>query len=386
MVKIDCLIFGYRKLKIAPEDLSEVTSIFIRSSIFSSISDDGSIIVKERELSKIKALLSGRIDFACSEPMGLYGKWLRLPHKAAIVSAMILSLIITAILSSVVWDVRVSGNETLDESEVLDVLKDCGFGVGDIWLMVDRSKLEYDLLNKNEKIAWVNINRRGTVAYVRIIENRSEEKDEEPTEEGYNNIIAAQDCVIEEITVKRGTAVVKPGDVVKKGDLLVAGILPAEAGGGFCHAEASVIGRVYDKVSVEMPRNYEKKTYIGKRIAKIELNFFNFSVNIFKIYGNLTNNCDIIEDELTYTHQGKSRLPFSLTVAYLPIFDTQEADYTDEELVDLVSDRLDLITSERLREADLLKIRTSGEFTEDGYYMYSELVFLCQVGEYLNFK
>lgn len=386
MVKIDCLIFGYRKLKIAPEDLSEVTSIFIRSSIFSSISDDGSIIVKERELSKIKVLLSGRINFTCSEPLGLYGKWLSLPHKAAIISAMILSLIITAFLSSVVWDVRVSGSETLDESEVVDMLKDCGFGVGDIWFMADRSKLEYDLLNKNQKIAWVNINRRGTVAYIRIIESKSEQPEDKPIEEGYSNIVATVDCVIEEITVKRGTAVVKPGDVVKKGDLLVAGILPAEAGGGFCHAEASIIGRVHDTVSVEMPRNYEKKTYIGKRITEIKLNFFNFSVNIFKIYGNLTNSCDIIEDEITYTHQGKSRLPFSLTVAYLPVFDIEDADYTDEELVDLVSDRLDLITSERLCEADLLKIRSSGEFTEDGYYMYSELVFLCQVGEDLNFK
>ena len=63
MVKIDCLLFGYRRLKVDAEDLSKLTSIFIRSGVFSSISDDQTVVVRERDLEKIKNLLKGRIEF-----------------------------------------------------------------------------------------------------------------------------------------------------------------------------------------------------------------------------------------------------------------------------------------------------------------------------------
>lgn len=386
MVRIDCLIFGYRKLSITPADLSSLTSIFIRYSVFSSINNDGTVIVRERDFEKIKELLSGRIEFSYSEPLGLYGGWLRTSHKGALICGMVISLALTLLLSSVVWDVRISGNEHLETGEIVDTLSECGFGIGDFWFSKNRSVIEAEVLCTNKKIAWININRRGTVAYVRIIERGAGHTSDEPDRAGYSNIIATADCVIEEITVKRGTAAVKPGDVVQKGDLLIAGILPSEAGGGFCYAEGSVVGRVSDTVSVEMNRKYENKIYLGRQIHSIVLNFFDFSINIFKKYGNLTNECDIIKTEISYTHLDKYRLPFFLTVGYIPIFESKTSEYTDEEIVKLATDRLNLLTEKRLASADLLRIRTSGEFTDSGYVIRSKMVFLTEVGKNNGFS
>ena len=386
MVKIDCLIFGYRRLKVAPEDLSELTSIFIRSSVFSSISDDGTIIVRERDFNKIKDLLSGRIVYSYSEPLGLYGGWLKMPHKGALICSFIVSFIIVLLLSSVVWDVRVSGNEMLEASEIVHTLSDCGFGIGDFWIVKNRSVIEAEALSKNERIAWININRRGTVAYVRVIEREIEHITDEPERMGYSNILAREDCVIEEITVKRGTAVVKPGDVVQKGDLLIAGILPSEAGGGFCYAEGSVIGRIRDSLTVKIDRKYEKKIHVGREIHLVALNLFDFSINIFKKYGNLTNECDIIETEISYKHLDKYKLPFFLTVSYVPIFESEAAEYTDEEIIKLATDRLNLLTENKLADADLLRIRTSRDFTDLGYVIRSDTVFLTEVGENKGFS
>lgn len=386
MVRIDCLIFGYRSLKIAPEDLSELTSIFIRSSVFSSISDNGTVIVRERDFGKIKVLLSGRINFSYSRPLGLYGGWLRTSHKGALICGFVISLAIVLLLSSVVWDVRVSGNELLEDGEIVDTLSECGFGIGDFWIAKNKSVIESEALSKNERIAWININRRGTVAYVRVIEKEVEHFTDEAERVGYSNVLATADCVIEEITVKRGTAVVKPGDVVQKGDLLIAGILPSEAGGGFCYAEGSVIGRVSDTITVEMNRKCEKRIYVGREIHSIVLKIFDFSINIFKKYGNLTNECDIIETEISYTHLDKYRLPFFLTVCYIPLFESETSEYTDEEIVKLATDRLNLLTENRLAKADLLRLKTSGEFTDTGYVIRSDTVFLTEVGENNGFS
>lgn len=385
MVRIDCLIFGYRKIRIAPEDLSLLTSIFIRSAVFSSINADGTITVRERDFERIKTLLSGRIEFEFSEPLGLYGRWILLKNKKVIVFACIFSFILTLLLSGVVWDVRVSGNELLSEEEIVDRLNECGFGVGKIWIFSDKSRIETDLLSYDDSLSWVNINKRGTVAYVRVIERKTQTDLDDLPKYGYSNIVAKESCVIEEITVRRGVAVVKPGDVVKKGDLLVAGILPGEGGGGFCYADADVIGRVTDTVTVDLDRKYEKKEYVGSKTYSVALNFFDFSINIFKIYGKTTNEYDIIEDEIAYKHLDKYKLPFSVTVSYIPLFEKLACEYSDEEIVRLASGELSAMTNERLVGSDLVKITTNGNFTKDGYRISSHLIFLSSVGENVDF-
>jgi sporulation protein YqfD len=372
-------------MKIEPSDLSELTSFFIRAAIYSHINSDGIIIVRERDVGKIQDLLKGRINFSLSEPMGLYGRWLRLEHKRSRIAAVLLSLALLVILSNLVWDVRVSGNENLSRDEILDMLSECGFGVGSIWPVSDLGAVESSLLVKNENIAWISINRRGTVAYVRVIESNGKTDDGKEEKTGYSNIVASADCIIEEITVRRGIAVVRAGDVVKKGDLLVAGVLPDAAGGGFCYADASVKGRISDTITVDMDREYVKKEHLGSELYSIVLKLFNFSINIFKKYGNLTNEYDIIENEIAYTHPDGRKLPASLTVSYIPAFSEEGALYTDDELIKLASDRLRLITAERLALCDLIRIRTEGEFTERGYRLTSRLVVLTEVGVHLDF-
>lgn len=379
-------LFGFRRLKIEPCDLSSVTSYLLRASVPSVISNDGSITVRERDFEKTKEILQGRIEFTYSEPLGLYGFWKRLHHKCAIVISLIFSLSLVVFLSQLVWDIRVDGNEIITDKQVIESLRECGFEIGDIWFTRNKGKIEAAYLSSNENVSWININRRGTVAYVKLMEKKvSEEREEAPTLK-YANIIATADCVIEEITVKRGTPLVKVGDVVKKGDILVLGALPEHSGGGFCAAEATVIGRVNDTVSVKIDRKEEKQSYTRGKLSKFSVNIFKISLNIFKRYGNLTKECDIIEDEITYSLFAKYKLPLSIHRTYLVESVREEIEYTDEELVSLAAERLNALTVSRLSSSDLLRIKTYGEFCIDGYIMTSEIVFLSDVGALCEFE
>lgn len=382
MVKIDAFIFGYRRLNIDPENLSLLTSILLRASIPSVINNDGTVTVRERDFDKILKLISGRIKFSYSEALGIYGWWRRLEHKAPIVISTVISVCLVIFLSNLVWDIRVEGNEALTDSEVILTLAECGFEIGDMWSGIDRSEIESTFLDKNSAISWININRRGSVAYIKVLEkeiNKEEDKEIENSEP--SNLVAAADCVIEEITVKRGIAVVKAGDTVRKGDLLVIGALPPESGGGFCNAEATVIGRINDHISVDVARNYEKKTDLNKKLYSCTVNFFKISLNIFKRYGNLTNECVIIENEIKYSLFDRCALPLSVSTSYIMEYASDEVFYTDEELVKIACDRLMALTASRLEGADLLKIKTAGDFTDEGYSISSDIVFLCEVSE-----
>jgi len=379
MVRLDALIFGYRKIGISPDDLSLVTSIFIRAGIISIFNSDGTLTVRERDIVRVRSFLVGKVEFSESETLGLFGIYKRIEHKKTLLITSVIGLFMVSLLSSVVWDIRIEGNENIPDSQIIMQLSECGFSLGDFWNFLDRSEIESRFLEENEYISWININRRGTVAYVSVIESEAGNATEETTP-GYANVVAEYDCIIEEITVKSGIAVVKPGDVVKKGDLLITGVLPAESGGGLCYADGTVIGRMSDTVTVEVAREYEKKIRSGERLCDITVKFFDFSLNIFKIYGNSGKGCDIIENVKVFSLFGEKRLPFSVSTKHIAEYEVTSESYTDEQLVRVASERLNAMTLTRLAECDLLKIKTDGAYTESGYSMSSYIVFLTDVG------
>jgi sporulation protein YqfD len=385
MVGIDCYIFGYRKIKIPPEKLSEATSVLLRGSIPSRINSDGTFMIRERDFNKMSALFNGRIEFLHSKPLGLYGKYKLLKHKAIYISAIIISFTFIFVLSNFVWDIRIEGNEQITTAQIKNELSECGLSVGDFWPLIKRGIVESKFAEKEDRISWININRRGSVAYVKVIEREDNNKEEE-AEGKYSNLVSAYDCVIEEITVNCGMAVVKPGDVVKKGDILIIGVMPQESGGGFCSAEGRVVGRINESITAQVNRKYDKTTYNDNKIYSVDINFLNFSINIFKLYGNLTGMCDIIETEKTYSLFWGRRLPFSISIKYISEVEKQESIYSDEELVKIASSRLDALTASRLYLSDLLKVKSFGEFTEDGYLIGSDIVYLSEVSERSEFK
>ena len=382
MVRIDAFLFGYRKIRVSNDMLSEATSRLIRRGIISSLDADGRIIVRERDLETVKKALLG-IELEVSEPLGILGAYRRLKHKKAIVISAVFGALILIFASSLVWDIRIDGNETLTDAELTSALEECGFSVGDLWFCSDRGRVESEVLERLDEISWININRRGTVAYVSVIEKKQSGDLKEEEKVGYANLVASCDCIIEEITVSSGTAVVKPGDVVKKGDVLILGITPIESGGGLCYADGRVIGRMSEEVTVRVDREYEKRSLRRKRLCDLNIKIFNFSINIFKLYGNSIDGCDIIKNVKVFSLFGEKRLPISLSSSYALEYNVIRECYDDLQLAKIASERLSVKMLTALSDADLIKIRTDGEYTDNGYVMRSDIVITREVSEAL---
>ncbi len=381
MVRVNFLVFGYRRIKVQSEDLKKILALFLHNKISVSAEADGRILISERDFIKFENLLFD-YRYEASEPLGIYGYIKRTKHKKGIIAGVILSVILAAFLGNLVWDIRIEGNSEISEKEIRSTLADCGFDIGVSWFSVNKSRVENKFLALSESLAWININRRGTVAYIEVIEAEENEDEGFVPQSGYANIVASETAVIEEITVKHGVAMVKVGDVVKKGDILIAGILPD----GFCRAEGSVRGRVFDTAEVEISRSYKICKLMDERLSGLTVKIFNFPVNILKKYGNSYHGCDIIEDVKVFTLSNGIKLPFALVKSYARRYEYIDSLYTDKELTDVASAALSEKNRELLSGADLLRIKTSGEFTESGYIMRSELVFITEIGKTLEFK
>ncbi len=388
MEKISLFLFGYRNIYLDSEYVSKAMSLLLKNSISAYWENNALFLIRERDFEKLKGCFSGNIQYTYSECKGIYGYLKGIDNKPGLCAGIILSLILMIFSSMIVWDIRIEGNEKITDSTISSELSEQGLKVGTFWPFINRSRIETGLLDDFEGISWVNVNRRGSVAYISVKEKDIKNEDDEgkANQYKYSNIVAKSDCVIEEISVKRGRAMVAPGDTVKEGDILISGIVELNGEFAFCNAEGVVIGRCSDKVEVYVDRTYLKTTEKNSILSELNLKIFNLNINIFKKYRNLGSGYDIIKNRWVASAPNGVRFPICIDKSYVIESKTEEAVYTDSEIVALAAKRLRAKTAAKLSDSDLLSVKSDGRFEDNGYVMFSDLVFLCDVGVALEFN
>ncbi|MBQ9132152.1 MAG: sporulation protein YqfD, partial [Clostridia bacterium] len=276
-------------------------------------------------------------------------------------SALALALVVLS--QQFVWDIRVTGNVDMTRAQVLEELRNCGFSVGSYLPDVQASGLENRVLLSSDRIAWISVNLEGTVANVQIVERTAP-----PAEESHKpaNLIAAADGQIELVELYRGNPVVKMGQAVRQGDLLVSGLYDSQTlGYRYTRAAGKVLARTERSYRVEIPLVYEEKVYQEAEYGEILLNFFDFSIKIYKSTGNWGASCDIIEKEKGFDLFFGSTLPLSLTVVEELPYTVQSATRTPEQAARLAYAELERELATLSASAQLLEKRMTATLTED---------------------
>ena len=382
MVRSDLFVFGYVKITFSPDTAPAIANVLLAHGISAKIKDC-ELYLSSAAYKKIKTRLVA-LGAEASDMRGLPSYFLKLRRAYGALAAILLTVFVYAAFSGVVWEIRVDGVDSVSRESVIEELRDAGFGVGTRFSSVDVGKIENEVLKNSDTVSWIGINRRGVVAYVSVIEKIN--PDNAGVRDGYANIVAAFDGVIEELTVKSGYAAVKVGEAVKRGDLLISGVIPESAGGGFVYAEGSVYARRTENVSVYVPFSEDKRVYSEAVLDRISIEFFDFSINIYKKYGNTDTSCDIIEDIEECVIFNKYRLPVAVKKIYTRPYRTETVVYSSSEATEIASYRLGELIRHALAASDLVGIRTEGSFTDSGYGMRARLSVLSDIGVVSKFE
>ena len=380
MAKLDELILGYRKGQVATDDVCKLINTVLKSEICSSVSPDGEFTLRRQDGEKFTRCAKGRLRFQLGDVRGIHGFLLKNLRRYGFLIALLLISLICIFSSSLVWDVRISGNEILSDRKVEAALREVGFSVGTRWRGIDKNAIEAQLLSDNPDVAWISINRRGTVAYVQIIESENIGMRGD-VGYPYSNIVAERDGVIEEITVDSGVAAVKVGDVVRKGQILISGVVEGECGVSMCRAAGTVRAQSVVDISANVSECAVEKTVGKTRLAEARVVLFNFSINIFKNYGNRQNSCDIIEETRKFSLFDKYKLPIRVEKVYVREYSEQERIRTADEMTELAARELDGKIYSAFKNADIIKLRTSGEFLSGEYRITSRVVYSADIGK-----
>lgn len=154
-------------------------------------------------------------------------------------------------LSQVVWEVRVEGNERIPEERILAEAARTGLHpLQWKWRLASPGLLADELSRALPDAAWVGVEMTGGKALVRIVEAVLPEK---RVPQSPRHIVAAADGVITRIIANRGVPVVDVHTRVKRGDILISGILGDESRKEVVVAEGEVRGLVWYEYTVRTP-------------------------------------------------------------------------------------------------------------------------------------
>ena len=169
-------------------------------------------------------------------------------------------------LSNFIWNIEITGSDGINSSEILEIAKENGLDIGKWKNSIDTKKVINDLRLKRDDIAWVGIDIEGTNVVIKI--EKADKKPDIIDENEYCSIVADRDATILKISAVNGTSLVKKGDKVKKGDILIAGWMDGKyTGRRYLHAQGEIQAKISYKNKQRIDFIENKKEETGKRNA-----------------------------------------------------------------------------------------------------------------------
>ena len=190
-------------------------------------------------------------------------------RKGLLFGSILFILIITQ-CSSRIWHISVAGGFLHTREQILAVMEEeMGIYGGVLGEQADCFEIEKRLRLDYNEIGWISVEKKGCRLHVMLNESTMPKATDV---RGFpSHIIADRDGIVCKIEIRAGIPQVKTGDTVKKGDILISGIIPIEGDYEELIRKEAVAadGAVYIESDFEYQAGhsmkYEKKNYKNSR-------------------------------------------------------------------------------------------------------------------------
>lgn len=184
----------------------------------------------------------------------------RLWQRTAFACGALLFIVSLYVMGSIIWFVEVRGNEDVPTEMVLQAAAELGLRPGVYRGGLTSTQLARSLTIKLPELSWVGVEVKGSYAIIEVVEKQLVTPDLKPS----GHVVAARDGVINKIVATHGKAMVKAGDTVERGQILISGAytVDEESEMTFTHAEGITEAVIwYDGIATSaMQRVVQKRT------------------------------------------------------------------------------------------------------------------------------
>ena len=197
----------------------------------------------------------------------------RMKKRKIFLAGLIGSFLFWIFMAGFVWNIEIQGNFYVTDDVFHDFLEDNGVRPGIKKEALDISALEKAIRNEYDIVTWTSARIDGTKLIIQIKENDVaivQNSEDKQTEQGYH-LVADKDGIVTGIITRSGIPKVSEGMEVKKGDILVEGVIPIYNEDTtvkryeYCKADADIMLKSKYDVTEKIEEQYVTKVYTGKQ-------------------------------------------------------------------------------------------------------------------------
>ena len=267
----------------------------------------------------------------------------RLRRRIALLTAAVVCFALLAAGSLFVWEIDISGCESVTEGEVRRALASAGVAEGSFWPAWDADAVKNHLLLEIPELAWAGVSVSGSRAEVRVRERI--ERPELANDGAPGSITAAASGIIERMEVYEGAPAVSVGDAVAVGETLVSGEMASAVGDTrYVRARAAVTARTYVELTACAPLKYGRLLEADTH-SRWSLIIGSGRVNFFRGSSQTPPGCGKIIEEYPLAWEGVFRLPVTLVRETVIEYSAQEAEedpaLLEQRLAEALQSRLE---------------------------------------------
>ena len=231
-----------------------------------------------RDFKKLKNIIrKSEIKVHILRKKGLPFRTAKYNKRLGLLVGAIIFIAFLKIMSGFIWVIDINGNELVTSSQILSACKEIGIKEGvkrsSIHTKTDRERL----LLKLDKLAWASLNIEGSRLGVNVTERKKAEADATAP----SNLKATADGIIKKIDIVSGNCLVKTGDAVKKGDVLVSGVIEKLSGTHFVKSQGTITAETVEEIKLEGKYKTEKTINSGEQKTKKVLEIFSIKIPLF---------------------------------------------------------------------------------------------------------
>ena len=259
-------------------------------------------------------------------------------RKAFLISLIIILIALYA-SSNYVWNIEIQVEDNLKVDNILEDINSAGLEIGMKKSKINTSEIINKIRLNRDDISWIGINLKGTNAIVKVV--KSKEAPELIDEKEYCNIVAQKGGTITKIIAQNGTAIVKVGDEVQQGQVLIQGTMEGKYTGiRYVHSLGEVEAIVKYTKSEKIYYKKEENVRTGKKETKYQIKINNFQINFYKTLSNFKI-YDTIEEEKKLRIFSNLYLPISVNKITNYEMEKNSKEYTKEEATEMGTKKLE---------------------------------------------
>ena len=229
-----------------------------------------------------------------------------------------------------IWELQVTGNETVPTETILRELEEYGITIGSVGLRIDQKAMRNHVLLELPDLSWLVVNVKGCTAHVQVVERQ---RPPQIVQEGETtNVVAARAGLVTRIEPLDGKAQVALGSTVTEGQILISGVVDSPRTGlRLVHGMGNVWARTWYDLSVLVPLQMQQKRVQEDTGVRISLDMGKKRLKLYAKGSILGDECDKIIQYGAVCLPGGFRLPITVVTERTVRYTTGWVERTEAE-------------------------------------------------------